>query len=325
MGIKQIPSLQPTHWKAKPHLLPDDRTGKGSGSILRRESDDPFPDPYTDFPVADIHFYCREHTSGLWGLGITISISAGAGRRSKAIKGIDGGQSIWGRSGRTGTSTTRLLTTSNGDSGLRLAHMTLKSTGKKRLLLRLWSHLSIFRVNKTTVTALSGLRAWVRYSLGLDWDIWSPIMACCQRRNTWVLNINLVAFYESWTIQNKIGIGLSFVDEIFFSTFQLTFSMTVAWELYWIELLPTGLLKTTEELVPRREFKMVVPACWVDQKDTIFHCASQKERTEIQDPAMWMRLPFARLRDPVLLFLPGKHKINASYLKLKSQRARGRR
>ena len=56
---------------------------------------DPFPDPYTDFPVADILLlYCREHTSGLWGLGITISISAGAGRRSKAIKGIDGGQSI---------------------------------------------------------------------------------------------------------------------------------------------------------------------------------------------------------------------------------------
>ncbi|KAJ8612360.1 hypothetical protein MRB53_036552 [Persea americana] len=30
------------------------RTGKGSRSILRRESLDPFPDPYTDSPVADI-------------------------------------------------------------------------------------------------------------------------------------------------------------------------------------------------------------------------------------------------------------------------------
>ncbi len=39
----------------------------------------------------------REHTSGFWGLGITIS--AGAGRRSKAIKGIDGGKSIRGRLG----------------------------------------------------------------------------------------------------------------------------------------------------------------------------------------------------------------------------------
>lgn len=54
MGIKQIPSLQPTHLQAKPPVLPDDRTGKGSRSILRRESLDPFPDPYTDYPVADI-------------------------------------------------------------------------------------------------------------------------------------------------------------------------------------------------------------------------------------------------------------------------------
>lgn len=46
-----------------------------------------------------IYFHCREHTSGFWGLGITISISAGAGRRSKAIKGIDGGKSIRGRLG----------------------------------------------------------------------------------------------------------------------------------------------------------------------------------------------------------------------------------
>ena len=28
VGFKQIPSLQPAHWKAKPHLLPDDSTAK---------------------------------------------------------------------------------------------------------------------------------------------------------------------------------------------------------------------------------------------------------------------------------------------------------
>lgn len=32
----------------------DDGTGKGSRSIIWRESPDPFPDPYTDSPVADI-------------------------------------------------------------------------------------------------------------------------------------------------------------------------------------------------------------------------------------------------------------------------------
>lgn len=54
MGIKQIPSLQPTHLEAKPHVLPDDRTGKGSGSFLRGESLYPFPDPKKNSPVAYI-------------------------------------------------------------------------------------------------------------------------------------------------------------------------------------------------------------------------------------------------------------------------------
>lgn len=87
----------------------DDRTGKGSRSIIWRESLDPFPDPYTDSPVADIlplpgaYPPIREP-----GDRNPAGIKANRGQRgrgSKAIRGIDGGNNIRGRSKSSRTRT----------------------------------------------------------------------------------------------------------------------------------------------------------------------------------------------------------------------------